>query len=366
MVVRIILKRRYKLLLLVIGFLSVVLFFRIKDEKLEYIKDLIRKSDGNCNLDNIFNQKLIGNSFESGDCLYSLRDLSFLIGMYEISQDSYYMQEAQKIFEKYSKEFDTPSGIPRIPDLSEINGTVNVDIFSKYALEYYYLGDYSGNSTYTDTVDRGLTSISSLLQINRTVDQVNIINPFKSKNSHKPSKLYTVLFSLYSSTGIKNFNEMYVKSVDLIIPNLKNLSREECYFPIMLMQDSEKSKVGNHLLEKYCLKEISSLGNCGNVDFELYFYMFRLTKKSYWRELGWEYLRTFGSCLEAKDLRFAYLLFSTQFSLDQFIFSNGFPISKRGFGTRKRWLPVKHESCLDCIDGYALDSLLNGAFLPQR
>ena len=371
-------KTRSKLLLL--GALSIVLylFTKIKKNNIqkEYIKDLIRKRKRE-DLNSVFNYYLItsrdyysvqSNDFNSEihfnpqEGSFTFQNLSFLIGMYEISRDFKYLREAVSIIDKHLTEFNTPSGIPlSVVNPNSTSKTVNVDIFSKYALEYYYLGDYFLNNTFTDAVDKGLNNINSLLQVDRAVVQVNILNPFKSQNSQKPSKLYPLLLSLYQSTKIVKFKEMYDKSMEILLPSLTSIGGEECFIPHMLISYNEGSQtskeLGYSLLRNCTLK--NSKEKC-NV--ETYFYMYRLSKSSYWREVAWDQILSNNGCLNDKDLRWAYLLFSTEFSLDEYVFSNGFPIPKRGFGTRKTWLPTKQESCLDCIDGYGLDSLLNGAF----
>lgn len=370
-------KRRSKFVIIVVFLLIILLLTTLTTKKdniqLEFIKDLISqsKSWNECDLDWMFNHKLLYRKITRGNCDFTTNDLSGLIGMYEISKDFYYIEEALKIVDKDSSLFNTPSGIPGFK-------TVNVDIFSKYALEYYYLGDLTMNFTLLNQVDRGLQTINSLLELNRTVSQVNIQNPFKSINSRKPTKLFPVLLKLYMSTGSLGFKEMYSKSLSLITPQLKNLTREECYFPQMMTQYALLEKdsdwtfylhLAHTLLEDYCLSVVdgSLSDKCTDaveVDYEIYFYMYRLTQKSSWRDLAWDHLLSFGKCLDSKDLRFAYLLFSkdSKISLDEFVFSNGFPQSKRGFGKRITYLPLRQQVCLDCVDGYGLDSLLNGAF----
>jgi hypothetical protein len=181
---------------------------------------------------------------------------------------------------------------------------------------------------------------------------------------------------------------MYDKSLSLITPFIQSITAMECFFPGMLTQGALLDRVQNwtvnlnlaHNLQQYCnlprdLKDsrnsndsgIESRLNCSDGNpliLENFFYMYRLTQDKSWRELGWEYITTFGDCLDDYSLRFAYFLFSDSslYPLEEYIFSNGFPMAIRGVKDRRVFLPKREESCNDCIEGYGLDSLLNGAF----
>lgn len=362
-------RTRTLVLLVLILLISLIQFLNIEKKggvEIEFIKDLILKRTQDCDLDHIFNLIMLKKRYNIKNCQYSYKDLSGLLGIYEISQENYYLKKSLEIVAQDSQKFNTPSGIP-----SFNSSIVSIDILSYYSLEYYYLGDLTFNFTLLDQVEKGLKTINSLIDLNRTVKNINIQNPFKliEKDKPKPSKLYPVLLKLWISTGNSLFKEMYDKALGLITPFITNITLDECYFPGILTQgallDRDKDWTFNlnlaHTIQDVCVLQKDS-EICGVLDFEHLFYMYRLTNHGSWRDLAWEYISIHGDCLDSKSLRFAYLIFSGEFSLEQYIFSNGYPLAVRGFGRRTSFLPSRESGCYDCVDGYGLDALLNGAF----
>ena len=149
--------------------------------------------------------------------------------------------------------------------------------------------------------------------------------------------------------------------------NTEIINVNQCYFPGILTHGAMIDRVGNWTLKLYKASKLwdscQRISNvCENPDiFESLFYLWRSTFDSKFRDLGWKLVKSHGKCLNSFGLKFAYLLFSDEsvYPLKDYVFSKSHPMSIRGKGRRKRYMPL--EFCNDCVDGIGIDSLLHGA-----
>ena len=177
-------RKRFPLILtLFIILLLIHINLKKKEESLEikFVKNLIvEKKEEQCSeiLNSISNLLMINQISQTKyrnllkNCQFSSKDLSGLLGSYEITGHEFFSSHARNIFNQEYHRFDTPSGLP-----VKNSSTISIELIADYAIEYYYLGDLQGNFTFISLVEKGLKTIKSLIALNHSLQVINVYDP---------------------------------------------------------------------------------------------------------------------------------------------------------------------------------------------